>query len=112
MAAACHQAPDLIDAALADFDFRRATAAIWSIVEEANRYIEHIRPWHLAKAAREGDTQAAGDLDATLAVLVRACNALAGQLAPFLPNAAARISAQCTPSAGRLPAPQPLFPKI
>ena len=97
LVAACEQAPDLVDSALAAFDFRGATAAVWSIVEEANRYVEHIRPWHLAKAERDGDIRAAATLDAALDVLVRACVTLAEQLAPFLPDTAARIATQCTP---------------
>ena len=94
------------------FDFRRATAAAWSIVEEANRYVEHIRPWNLAKAERDGDAHATATLDAALGVLIHACRTLAEQLAPFLPDTSARIAAQCTASAGRLPTAQPLFPKL
>src|SRR6266540_1351201 len=63
LTAACQQAPGLIAAALDAFDFRTATAAVWTIVEEANRYVEHIRPWHLARAERDGSTQATAELD-------------------------------------------------
>jgi methionyl-tRNA synthetase len=112
LAAACREAPDLVDAALGDFDFRRATAAVWSIVEEANRHVDRVRPWHLAKAERDGDPHAAAALDDALDELLRACRALAEHLEPFLPGAAARITAQCTPVAGRLPPAQPLFPRI
>lgn len=104
---ACRDAPDLVDLALADFDFRRAAAAIWNIVEEANRYVEDSRPWLLAKDESRGD-----ELDATLRVLLQACRTLADQLVPFLPTAAAGIAAQCEASDGRLPPPRPLFPKI
>src|SRR5574342_346175 len=109
---ACRQAPELVEAALADFDYRRATAAVWTIVDQANRYVEQARPWQLAKAERDGDAHAAPRLDATLHALLHACHVLADQLGPFLPPTAARIIAQCTPTAGRLPAPQPLFPRI
>jgi methionyl-tRNA synthetase len=102
------QAPNLIQSALDDFDFRRATAAIWEVVDEANRYINHIRPWELARAERAGSTQARGDLDAVLATLLHACQAIAGHLAPFLPDAAARVGQQCTVSSGGLPAPAPI----
>ncbi|MFD0659820.1 methionine--tRNA ligase [Thermocatellispora tengchongensis] len=47
--AACRQTPDLVDAALADLDFRRATAAVWAIVDAANRHIDETRPWALAR---------------------------------------------------------------
>ena len=71
--AACREAPDLVETALGAFDFRGATAAAWTIVQEANRYVEHIRPWHQAKAEDGGDSRASTNLDATLSILVRAC---------------------------------------
>jgi methionyl-tRNA synthetase len=106
------RAPGLVDAALAGFDFRRATAAVWSIVDEANRYVNQVRPWELAKAERAGDGGAGRDLDAALAALVRACRTVGGHLEPFLPDAAARVSRQCTPRDDRLPAPEPVFERL
>ncbi|MEW2356507.1 methionine--tRNA ligase [Spirillospora sp. NPDC029432] len=110
--ATIHRAPDFVDAALADFDFRRATAAVWAIADQANRYISHVRPWELAKAERTGDDQAARRLDAVLATLVRSCRAVAEHLQPFLPDAAYRINQQCTPLEGRLPSPAPVFRRL
>jgi methionyl-tRNA synthetase len=99
-------APGLIAAALEDFDFRRATEAVWRIADEANRYVNRTRPWELAKA---GDH---AGLAAVLARLLRACQAIGAHLGPFLPDAAARIAAQCTADAtGRLPVPAPLLPR-
>jgi methionyl-tRNA synthetase len=112
LAAACAQAAGRIDEALDAFDFRRAAAAVWAIVEEANRSIEGTRPWEAAKAERGGDRAAGERLDAVLAALVGACVVLAERLAPFLPGAAARIAAQCAPVDGVLPAAEPLFPRI
>jgi methionyl-tRNA synthetase len=83
--------PAAIDSALAAFDVRAATAALWEVVAEANRLISATRPWELAKAARAGDTEAAGRLDALLAVLLGACRVIAAELQPFLPLAAERI---------------------
>jgi methionyl-tRNA synthetase len=94
----------LVDVALADFDLRRACGAVWTIVDEANRHIELVRPWELARA---GD---ATGLDAALATLVAACRSLAGELAPFLPGAAAAIARQC--HGERVPAPEPLFARL
>jgi methionyl-tRNA synthetase len=106
--AAIRQAGDRIGAALDEFDFRRATAAVWAIADEANRFVNRARPWELARA--EG---AAGQLDAVLGLLARACSALGRELAPFLPDAAARITRQCTPGQdGRLPAPSPVFRRL
>lgn len=56
LGAVCREAPGEIGAALDDADFRRATAAVWRIVDEANRHINRVRPWELAKAATRGWT--------------------------------------------------------
>ena len=104
---AAASAPRLIAAALEDLDFRRATEAVWQVADKANRYASHARPWDLAKA---GDHT---ELAAVLSALLRACQAAGTLLAPFLPDASARITRQCTPDAtGLLPRPAPLLPKI
>lgn len=111
--AARRVAPAAITAALEDFDFRRAAAALWTIVEEANRCIEATRPWELAKAERAGDPAATPRLDAALAALLDACRDLGTHLTPFLPGAAALITARCTaPPDAPLPPPAPLFPRL
>jgi methionyl-tRNA synthetase len=110
--AAIGQAPGAVRAALARFDFRAAAAAVWAIVEAANRYVEVTEPWHLARAERAGDPLAGERLDAVLGALVAACQVLAGEIWPFLPDLAARIAAACDDSAGALPAPRPIFPRI
>ena len=112
LSAACHRAPDLIQAALARFDFRSGTAAVWAIADAANRYINHIQPWQLAKSERSGDADAAHQLDSVLATLIQAIRALGDNLTPFLPGAAEHISQQCSAISGRLPKPHPLFERI
>jgi methionyl-tRNA synthetase len=113
LAAAIGQAGDRIGAALGDFDFRQATAAVWAIADEANRFINRVRPWDLASRERTDDDQSRARLDAVLSLLARACSALGRELAPFLPDAAARITAQCTPGDDRtLPAPSPVFRRL
>jgi len=107
---AIRQAGDLIAAALADFDFRQATAAVWAIADEANRFINRVRPWELARAERDGG--GSQRLDAVLGVLFEACSALGRQLAPFLPDGAALIVGQCTPRDGLLPAASPVFRRL
>ena len=109
---ACEQAPERIAAALAGFDFRAATTAIRDLVEEANRYIEIAEPWRLARAEQEGDAGAGRLFDDCLALLLRACAVLGGELSPFLPGLASRIRAATDDSADRLPAAEPLFPRI
>lgn len=110
--AACRDAPDLVRAAVDDFDFRRATAAVWRIVEEANRHVERVRPWELARAERGGDAEAGRRLDAAVAALLTACRVLATELTPFVPTLAARVSGQCVTLSGRLPLPRPVFPRL
>jgi methionyl-tRNA synthetase len=105
--AAVGDAPDLVAKALEDFDFRRATEAVWRIADEANRYVNRVRPWALAQDGNHGE------LAAVLSKLLLACQALGTHLAPFLPDAAARITRQCAPDAtGLLPGPAPILPRI
>ncbi|MFF8729298.1 methionine--tRNA ligase [Streptomyces sp. NPDC015171] len=112
LADVCRKVPGLVDAALADYDFRAAIRAVWNVVEEANRCIDTTRPWELARRERQGDREAAERLDTVLAALVTACRVLAGELHPFVPDAATRITAQLTPVEGRLPAARPLFRRL
>jgi methionyl-tRNA synthetase len=107
-----HQAPQRVAAALAAFDFRAATAAIWAVVEEANRYVERVQPWRLARAERDGDPACGEQLDESLALLIETCSQLGRDLAPFLPGLAARIRAACDDSAGQLPPARPVFPRL
>lgn len=107
------EAPKAIATGLADVDFRRAAGTVWALVDEANRFVERSRPWELAKAEQGGDGDAGKRLDATLAVLLSACRAIGDLLSPFLPGAAPRIVAQCTPGADDvLPPPIPIFPRL
>ncbi len=76
-------APARIAVALEDFDFRRATEAVWQVAREANRYAPHARPWELAKAG--GPTE----LAAVLSALLRAV----------------RPPARCWPRSSRTPRP-------
>jgi methionyl-tRNA synthetase len=112
LAAACDRAPERIAAALAAFDFRAATAAIWDVVQQANRYVERAEPWRLARAERDGDPVAGQLLDESLAALVSICSGLGRELAPFLPGLAGRVQAACDDSAGQLPEAHPVFPRI
>jgi methionyl-tRNA synthetase len=110
--AAIEATPGTVRAALARFDFRAATAAVWAIVEAANRYVDATQPWHLARAERAGDPGAGARLDAVLGALLAACQVVAAEIWPFLPDLAARVAAACNDSAGALPEPRPVFPRI
>jgi methionyl-tRNA synthetase len=105
--AAIRNAPGRVAGALADFDFRRATEAVWCIADEANRYVNQTRPWSLAKAGQTAE------LAAVLSALLAACQAVATHLRPFLPDAATRMTSQLTPNEGGfLPAPVPILPRL
>ncbi|MFI6479088.1 methionine--tRNA ligase [Nonomuraea sp. NPDC050663] len=91
----CLVVGERVHAALEDFDFRQAAAAVWAIVDEANAFIEREQPWKLA------------DPTACLGTLLHALRTLAVQLEPFLPRAAARVAAQL-----EVLTPQPLFPRL
>lgn len=81
--------PGQVDAALARFDLRAATDAIWRAVEHGNRLVERERPWELAR-----DSAAAGRLDTVLATLVHLCREVAKECRPFVPEGAARLATQ------------------
>jgi methionyl-tRNA synthetase len=109
--AARAEAASTIDAALAAFDFRRAVEAVTRIGNEGNRYVETVRPWDLAKAERT-EGAAEGALDEVLAELVATCREMAAHLIPFLPDAAARIAAQCGDGGPKVADPSPIFPRL
>jgi methionyl-tRNA synthetase len=102
-------APERVDAALADFSFRSASGAVWQIAHQANGYINQVKPWTLA-----GAPGPAAQLDTVLGTLYQACQVLAAELTPFLPDAAVRIAAQLTPVSpgGPLPRPAPVFSRL
>jgi methionyl-tRNA synthetase len=91
--ALCGELPAAIDTALAAFDLRAATGALWEVVAEANRFVSATQPWELAKTAGGGDPQAFERLDAVLTVLLDSCRVITAELAPFLPAASVRITA-------------------
>ena len=104
--------PAAIDVAMERFDFRQATAALWKIVEEANRYVVEVEPWNLAKAEKTGDADAGRRLGDALALLIHASRTVARELTPFLPDAAQRVAKQLGSGGDQLDKPQPLFPRI
>jgi len=106
---ACQALPHRIDQALARFDFRAATDAIWSVVQAGNRLAETERPWELARRAEHGDRGATSRLDEVLGALTGACRVLATELGPFLPTGAAALSSQLHGSHGAIAPPVPVF---
>ncbi len=86
VAAAFQRAVDGAGAAMDEFAFHRALAAIWEFVAVVNRYVDASAPWELRK-----DPAKKARLDAVLYTLAESLRCLGIVLAPFLPDAAARI---------------------
>ncbi len=103
--------PYLIDEALARFDFRAATDALWSVVEASNRLIETQRPWELARRDEQGE-QAATQLDEVLSVLAEACRILAAEAGPFIPTGSSALSKQFRTGDGSIAPPTPIFARL
>ncbi len=104
--------PHLIDAALAQFDFRAATDALWSVVEAGNRLVETERPWELARREKHGEDAAAAQLDDVLSILVEACRILATELQPFIPVGSSALSSQVHAADGSIAPPTPVFARL
>ncbi len=104
---------------------------------EANRLVDAEAPWALAKAAKDGDTDAAARLSDVLGDLVEACRLVGLAAAPYMPGIAPRVAAQLghaypygpdgndgppivaelewgahADEPGTLGSPEPLFPRL
>jgi methionyl-tRNA synthetase len=101
----CAGLPARIDRALASFDLRAATDALQAVVDAGNRLAEAERPWELARSG------SAERLDVVLGALVRLCRAVTAELAPFLPDGAARLRAVLGDGASVGPA-EPAFRRL
>jgi methionyl-tRNA synthetase len=86
VAAAFTKAKADVAAAMEEFAFQRALASIWEFVGVVNRYVDATHPWALAKDPGKKDR-----LAAALSTLAESLRVLGIVLAPFLPEAAAKI---------------------
>jgi methionyl-tRNA synthetase len=122
VAAAFERAVKDAGAAMDEYAFHRALAAIWEFVAVVNRYVDASAPWELRK-----DPAKQPRLNAVFYTLAESLRCLGIVLAPFLPDAAAKIRAALGQTGqpalaeavwGRLPAGTPiekiagLFPRI
>jgi methionyl-tRNA synthetase len=114
-----------------------ALASLWTVVIEANRFVDAERPWDLAKAAKTGDAAAEARLRAVLGDLLEVCRLVGLAVAPFMPGIAPRVLGQLgygfaygadgnggppvvaelawgagAGESGRVSAPEPLFPRL
>jgi methionyl-tRNA synthetase len=74
------------------WDPRVGLRTIFALVEVANRRVEEVRPWDLARRERDGDPRSR--LDRALWDLAEALRLVAEALRPFLPRTAEAIAAQ------------------
>jgi methionyl-tRNA synthetase len=114
-----------------------ALETLWLLVGMANQRVDADKPWELAKAAKQGDDAAAAELRATLGDLIEICRIVGLAVAPFMPTIAGRVMGQLgfaydygadgngglpildelrwgshAGEAGRVAAPEPLFPRL
>jgi methionyl-tRNA synthetase len=76
------------------FLLHEALAELWEFIGQANRFVDSQQPWTLARGAAAGDEGAGERLRSVLGDLAEACRVVILAAAPFLPQAAARASAQ------------------
>ncbi|MEX2425834.1 MAG: methionine--tRNA ligase [Thermomicrobiaceae bacterium] len=87
--------PDRLHKAMGqDYDPQAALAAINELVVRANRYVEEMAPWAVAKEERNGDESATQKLDETLGHLIETLRVTCHGIRPFLPGAAGRMAQQ------------------
>lgn len=72
------------------FEFNKAFDEVWVTVQSLNKYIEHVKPWEIAKR-RDTDPEAEGHLSEVLAHAVATLEQVGDMLAPFLPDTAESI---------------------
>lgn len=97
---AAAELPAAVDRELERFDLRRATAAIVGVATGANQVVDATRPWHLARSEDAADR---ARLATICAELVTVCRAVATELAPFIPDGAARLHAALPIAEGSVP---------
>jgi methionyl-tRNA synthetase len=114
-----------------------ALAELLGFVGGANKVVDAEKPWELARAWKDGDEGSGERLRGVLGDLIEACRLLGLAGAPFMPATAPRLFAQLgyewpygpdgnggppildelvwgahAGTAGRVTAPEPLFPRL
>ncbi len=79
-----------LERAMASFDPRAALVAIWELVHGANREIDRVKPWELARKGEEAKLE----LSQFLGLLGEVLRLVGAALASFLPNASQLILSQ------------------
>jgi len=76
--------------AMENLEFNKAIDEVWLMVRSLNQYIEHVKPWEIAKNVGK-DNEAEGHLTEVLAYAVGAILQIGDLLVPFLPGTADNI---------------------
>ena len=85
-------------------DFSLALEKIWEVIGLANKYVEEVKPWNLAKEAKDEK------LKAFICLLVQLLRIVARELAPFMPKTSESIILQL--GGQEIKKGNPLFPRI
>jgi methionyl-tRNA synthetase len=91
-------------AAEGEFNFTAALEKTWVLINMANKYIEEIKPWNLAK---ENKTR---ELEGFIRLLVDVIRKISNVIYPFMPQTADSINEQI--GADVIKKGKPLFPRI
>jgi methionyl-tRNA synthetase len=85
-----------VDAAMERFAPHEALAAIWELVDAANKYVEDTAPWTLAKRRKAGPNaeEAGARLATVLYSALESLRLLSLYARPFIPDAAAAMARQ------------------
>ena len=76
--------------AMEALQFDKAIDEVWLMIRSLNQYIENVKPWEIAKKAKD-DVEASAHLSETLAYAVGALLQISDLLVPFLPDTATKI---------------------
>ncbi len=68
------------------YGFHKALMAIWECINEANKYIDHVAPWNLAK-----DPGRTGRLQTVIRNLLELNKIIAVLISPFIPETAEKM---------------------
>lgn len=87
-----------------DFNFSKALERVWELVNKANKHVEEVKPWNLAKENKTAE------LEAFIRLLVEVIRVTGRSIGPFLPNTSRLIEEQVAGDTVKKGAP--LFPRI
>ncbi len=88
----------------ADLSFSAVLTKIWEVINMANKYVEDIKPWNLAKENKSDE------LRAFIRLLVEVIRGVGEGVSPFMPRTAASIEEQL--GREKINKGKPLFPRI